>query len=283
MLRLVHDVERLVDDNAFWVALVLAIVGYGVLWVRTRSGRAAPGSALVAVVASLVGLRVADRFTVALVVGSVLLVAGEWLARGSEWWSRALWLLPGALVVGAALPDGWPLWTRVVTTATAAIGGSLTAATSHATPRLAPAMFAVSAVGLYFCVPDTEAPAVILGALAVGSVLVLERRLQPAVGAAALAGLFAWVSAYGGLGRAGAVVGGVACLGALLLPIARVAPRSTWWMVTVLAVHIALVGYESRVAGAESSAWAAAALSVPAFAIAAAVLVVGSRRPATGS
>jgi len=281
MLRLVHDVEHLVDDNAFWVALVLATFGYSVVWVRARSGRADPGPAVVAVVGSLVGLRIADRFAVALVVGLVVLLGGEWLGRRAGCWTRALWLLPGAVVVGAALPDVWPLWMRIVTTATAAVGGSLTVATNRAAPRLVPALFAVAAVGLYFCVPDTEAPAAIVGALAVGCVLVLEPRLRTALGVAALTGLFAWATAYGGVGRPGSVVGGIACLGVLLLPIGRVAHHGTRWIVTLLAVQVALVAYESRVAGAESSAWAAAALSVPAFALAAGVLLVMSRRPST--
>src|SRR5262245_13773596 len=230
MLRLVHGVERLVDDNAFWVALALAIVGDGVVWVRARLGRAEPGPAVVAIVATLVGLRIADRFAVALVVGLVLLLGGEWLGRRTPWWTRAFWLLPGALVVASSLPDAWPFWMRVVTTATAAVGGTLAVATSLATPRLAPLLFAVAAVGLYYCVPDTEAPAAIVGALGVGCVFVLEPRLRAALGAAALTGLFAWVTAYGGVGRPGSVVGGVACLGVLLLPVWRAGPRGTRWI-----------------------------------------------------
>jgi hypothetical protein len=279
----VHGVEHLIDDNAFWVALVLAIVGDGVVSVRARSGRAEPGFAIVAVVASLVGLHIADRFAVALVVGLLLVLGGECCGRRAGCWTRALWLLPGALVIAAALPDGWPFWIRLVTTVAAAVGGSLTVATNVAAPRLVPALFAVTAVGIFYCVPDTEAPAAVVGALAVGCVLVLEPRLRTALGAAALTGIVAWVTAYGGMGRPGSVVGGIACLGVLLLPIGRVRHHSTRWIVPLLAVQVALVVYESRVAGAESSAWAAAALSVPAFVVAAGVLLLMGRRPLTGA
>src|SRR5262245_19812486 len=99
MLRPVHDVERLVDDNAFWIAFAVAALGSALVWMRARRGRTEPGPAFVAVVAGLVGLRVADRFEVGLVVGMAILIGGEWLCRQSRFCTRVLWLLPGALVV----------------------------------------------------------------------------------------------------------------------------------------------------------------------------------------
>src|SRR5262249_10879343 len=150
MLRLVYDVERLGDDNAFWGALVLAILGYGVGWGRARAAHPEPGPALGAGGARLAGLRVADRVALARRVGVVLLLGGEWIGRRAGCWTRAFWLLPGAVVIGAALPEGWPFWMRVVTSVTAVLGGSLTVATNAAAPRLVPALFAVGAVGLYF-------------------------------------------------------------------------------------------------------------------------------------
>lgn len=289
MLRPVHDLEHLVESSGFWVALVLAAVGCGAVWVGLRAGTRTPDVALVAVVAGLVGLGVADQLPVALVVGLALLAGGELLAGDEGWCRRTLWLVAGAVVVGASLPAGWPFWMRAVAAAVAALGGSLTVATNRAAPRVTPALFAISAVGIYFCVPDTESAAVLVGALVVGAAWIFVPRARAAVGVSALTGLLAWVAADGGVGRAGSVVGGVACLGVLLLPIARASPMTRplpprgWRLVTLLGVQAALVAYESRVAGAEAGGGAALALSVPAFALAAAALLLLDRRRAPGS
>ncbi len=282
MLRPVHDLEHLVESSGFWVALVLGVVGCGVVWALLRTGKPTPDLAVVGVVAGLVGLRVADQLPVALVVGLALLAGGEWLARGVGWCRRALWLVPGAVVVGASLPDGWPFWMRVVATAAAAIAGSLAVATNRDAPRLVPPLFAISAVAVYFCVPDTEASVVLVGALLAGAVWIVVPRARASVGVGSLTGLFAWVAVDGGVGRPGSVIGGVACLGVLvLLPLVR---RPRWTaraLVVVLLVQVALVVYESRVAGAESSGWAALALSAPAFVAATAALLVIRGRAAT--
>jgi hypothetical protein len=255
-----------------------------VVWVRLRRGSATPGVAVVAVVAGLVGLRVADQLHVALVVGLVLLAGGEWLARDVGWCRRALWLVPGAVVVGASLPDGWPLWMRVLAVAAAAVGGSLAVATDRAGPSVTPALFAIGAVGVYFCVPDTETAAVLVGALLAGTAWLFVSRARAAVGVSALTGLFAWIAVDGGVGRPGSVVGGLACLGlVLLLPVTRALPRRRSWLVVLLVLQAALVAYESRVAGGETRGWAALALTVPAFVLAAAVLLLIDRRRAAGS
>ena len=233
-----------------------------------------------AVFACLVGLRVEHRLPVPLVVGLALLLLGEWLTRHEPAWARVVGSVPGALVVGAALPDGWPFWIRAVVVVSTVVGGGLVAQADVVAPRVVPALLAIGAVGVYLCVPDTEAPKALLGALLAGALVGLEPRIQAALGTTALTGLFVWTSGYGGLGRPGSVVGGVACLGVLLLvPLVRwrSSPRAA--VVVLVVVQCALVVYVSRVAGFEDSAWSALALCIPAFAIAGVVLAVTISRP----
>jgi len=279
MLRPVHDVENVVNDAAFWTALVIAAVGVALVVVRARHRHVEPGGAVVVVLAALVGLRVEHRLPAPLVVGLALLLLGEWLTRDESGWARVVGSVPGALVVGAALPDGWPFWIRVVVVGSTVVGGGLVRQADRVAPRLVPPLLAIGAAGVYLCVPDTEAPKALLGALAAGAFVGLEPRLRATLGATTLTGLFVWIAGYGGLGRPGSVVGGIACLGVLLvMPLVRWRSSSRIAVVVLVVVQCALVAYASRVAGFEDSAWTALALCIPAFAIAAVVLTVSLRR-----
>ena len=124
---------------------------------------------------------------------------------------------PGALVLGAALPDGWPFWIRTVVSVSAVVGGLLVQDADRALPRPMPLLLAIGALGVYLCVPDTEAPKALLGALLAGAVIGLVPRLRASLGVTMVTGLFVWVVGVGGLGRPGSVVGGIACLGVLVL------------------------------------------------------------------
>jgi hypothetical protein len=274
MLRAVRELESVLGDGGFWTALLVGIVGAAFVWARLRRGVHEPGIAVLAAVACLLGLWVDERLPAALVVALALLVAGEWWSRARRSVARAVATIPGALVLAVALPDGCPFWIRAVVVAVTVASSVLVERTQRALPRLVPVLFAIGAVGVYFCVPDTEAPKALLGALVAAAALGLEPRLRPALGAPALAGLFVWVGAVGGIGRPGSVVGAVACLGVLVLvPLVR---RSVHTLL-VVALQCALVLYSSRVAGLEQSAWTAFALCVPAFVAAGALLVVADR------
>jgi hypothetical protein len=274
MLRPVHDVENVLDDAAFWVALVVGGIGVLFVWVRVRRGAREPGVAIAVAIGSLAGLRVDHRLPAPLVVGVVLVALGEWLARDRATRERVLSAIPGAVVLGAALPDGWALWIGVLVAVAAVVGGVLVDAVDRGMPRVLPVLLAVGAVGVYFCVPDTEAPKALLGALLAGTMIVLEPRLGHALGHVTVTGLFVWVAAYGGVGRPGSVVGGVACLGlVLLIPLVRWSRATPARTALLVVTQCALVVFESRVAGFEHSAWSALALSIPAFVLAAAVLV----------
>jgi hypothetical protein len=212
------------------------------------------------------------------VVAIGLLAFGECLARDASWSARLIALAPGALVLGAALPDGWPFWIRVVVTGATAAGGLLTVDTDQRVPRLTPLLLLVGAVGVYVCVPDTEAPKALLGALVAAAVIGLEPRLRHLVGYASVVGLFVWIAAYGGLGRAGSVVGGIACLGVVpLIAVVRWSAATRGRVAILVATQVALVLFVSRVAGLEDSAWDAAGLVAIAFAVAALVLLLSGR------
>src|SRR6476659_6627585 len=112
MLRPVHDVEIVVSEAAFWVALGLGAVGALVVWFRLRAAHLEPGVIVVATAACCVGLRIEHRLPAPLVVGLALLLIGDCMTRALPWSSRAVGVVPGALVLGAALPDGCPFWIR---------------------------------------------------------------------------------------------------------------------------------------------------------------------------
>jgi hypothetical protein len=273
MLRPVHDIENVLGDAAFWTAFVIAAVGILVMWLRLRRSEAEPGVWFVVVVATFAGLRAAHRLPDPLLAAVLLLALGEHLARDLSMRARTVALAPGAVVLGASVPEAWPSWIRIVAMIGALAGGVLGVDADRRAPRLVPLLLAVGAVGVYLCVPDTEAPKAMLGALLGAAVLGLEPTLRYRCGVSAVVGLFVWVSAFGGLGRPGSVVGGLACLGVvLLIPIVRWSTTNRVLVALLVGVQVGVVLYVSRVAGFEESAWAAAGLAAAALAIAGVVL-----------
>ena len=103
MLRPVHDLENVLDDAAFWVALVIGGIGVLVVWVRVRQGAREPGVAIALAIGCLAGLRVDQRLRAPLVVGVVLIALGEWLAHDRATRERVLPAIPGAVVLAAAV------------------------------------------------------------------------------------------------------------------------------------------------------------------------------------
>jgi hypothetical protein len=263
MLRPVNDV---LGDTGFRVALATGVVLVASTWLLTRARRRVPGYAFVAVVAMLVGLRADEHVPAALVLGVALLLVGELLSekRGS-WILRFGFLVPGAWVLGASLPDGFAVELRSVAVVATVVAAPLVVGTVARAPRLAAVLFAISAVGVYLCVPDTEQAAVLMGALVAAAALAVDPDLRAAPGIAPLTGVFVWTVAIGGHGREGSVVGGLACLGVLVLvPLVgwgRTVRSAPW----VLALgQLAYVVFVARVAGFRTGAGAAIALALPA-------------------
>jgi hypothetical protein len=135
---------------------------------------------------------------------------------------------------------------------------------------LLPPLLAVTAAGIWACVPDVEGPLVLLGASLLLPLLGWPSPLAArwpglaafgTAGSVAMAAVLVWVVATGGVGRPGSVVGGLACLGLLAvepavrrldvhrrspLELLEQRPGLTW---TAVAAHLLLVGIASRVTG----------------------------------
>jgi hypothetical protein len=215
--------------------------------------------------------------------------------------------LAAATVAGLAVTGapagralGWPALAAIAAAVAAALG-----AFDRRWGRLGlpPALLAVTAAGIWACVPDVEGPLVLLGAVLPVALLgrpgPLAARwpgLAPfgAAGSAAVAAVLVWVVATGGAGRPGSVVGGLACLGLLLVePAVRLLdprrrspldpvedrPGLAW---AALAAQLVLAGFASRVAGRPEQAAAALGLAALGLGPALAAGAVLARRARAG-
>lgn len=200
--------------------------------------------------------------------GVAVLLAGAGLLAFALRGVGPSWVAPAALVVALAAAVALPDFDR-----------------RRRDPALGPLLYAVSALGVYFTVPDTE-EAVVLAAVAVPvGVLALPFgvRLGPR-GAAAAGGLLVWVVGVGGRGREGSVVGGLCCLGLLAVEPATAWLRRSlgqraglraWFAVLVYAsiVHAAAVLVASRWAGLHRGPYDALAIAAPTLLAAAALAI----------
>ena len=202
-------------------------------------------------------------------------VAGSWMGVGPL--LSMLLAVPGAwLVVFRGAP---PLagWLRLLTMTAVVAGGWLLADVDRRWGRagFVPVLLAVSVAGVYATVPDTEQA---LAALGVALPLALLGWPRPLAslgqgGAYVAAGTLVWVVSAGGVGRASSVIGGVACLGLLVVePLARglhpdrrsvvdCLPSGRWGPPAVTTLHLSLVYPAARVVGLRPSVTQAAILA----------------------
>lgn len=307
-------VELLVEDagfrNGWWCGLVATVVALLVATACRRwhpATRAVPVAALAAVAATLVAL---DRTgpsvlsTAALVRGMVVVTllpaTGATITGllGYERWTPAVALaaaVPGAVILGgAAGPNDTLWWIPAFLVGTTLIGGTLLVDydTANTGSGLAPILLAMTALGAWTTVPDTEQILVVAGVFLPIALLGLPiTRITEGAGAYGVVGLITWVATVGGRGRPGSVIGAVACLGILLAePIARrvwrgraVIPRhaATARGLGALVVHAVVVLLAARVAGFVRPADTALGLSavVLLLGVAAMVLVLRPPRP----
>jgi hypothetical protein len=228
----------------------------------------------------------------------VLLAIGGFFAEITPWPLLAVvFTVPGSVVLATSsgLPD--IAWIRIFVAATAVIGGVLAADFDKRYRRqgLALPLFAISAVGIYYTVPDTEQALVLL---AVALVMVVSAWPVPLAslgfsGAFASVGLLAWAVAEGGIGRHASVIGGIACLALLVAePLSRVGRSrrgsSSIWGSTVWStpaagmVQLVFVAFGSRVVGLRASVTEAAGLAILELAVAMATIrAMAKRAPAT--
>jgi hypothetical protein len=204
----------------------------------------------------------------------LLWIAGEIGARTSLPLGAPAAVAGGFALVTAA--DRPSIWVAALLVLGPGVAGVAVAAFDRraAHTGLAPQLLAVSILGLYACVPDTELVLAFLGA-AVPLLLLTWPRVVARLGAGgsyAAIGLFLWIATVGGSGRPGSIVGAVAALGLLVAePAGRLfATRSAGRLsvVALLVVRVVLALYAARVAGRVEAPAVAAALALP-------VVVVG--------
>ncbi len=223
-----------------------------------------------------IGLTVGRRF--GLTFGVTSLAFGGWLARPPHDSMRVVfgWMLLVAGAVLIAFRGGLPdiAWVTVLAPLLILGGGAALASWSDKLPQdvLGP-MISISAFGIWATVPDTEAARALLGVslpMALGTVPPVRATLTYA-GAFPVVALLVWATAVGGEGRPASIIGGWACLGALLiLPLHRGSLRSWLEARPVLAVllHALFVTVASRIIGLWESV-GLATVAVLAFGIAA--------------
>jgi hypothetical protein len=276
---MLRGVRSVLGDDGFRLALVLSTIGVCVVVVVANRIQTNIGFAIVVLVAAAVALRVELHVVLRLPLALLALgFAGRPVGEQRDRLIRFALLVLGALLLVSTL-HGAPGWMRVLAfvgaIASVPFGESVDA---HA-PRLLPLLLFATAVGIYACVPDTETPKVLLGALVPTLFLAIDPDTRGAAPTGALFGLMVWTAVLGGHGRPGAVIGGLACFGVLFaLPWLRARWDTPPAVVTLLVVQAAVVLWVSRVAGLRDSALLALVLALPALALAGAVLwfAVGS-------
>jgi hypothetical protein len=312
---------HVVSSRAFAVGLIygaFAFLGTGVYAALRRSAREGGGITFAAAVLlgarGLYGVRVVPN---GLIASILLLAIGGAIAQRMQPRAWAPWytgflrstaaLAPGAFFLAATFPLATPSWLRF-----AAALGALVAGTAaidfdaEQGPRGAPfALLAASAAAVYYIVPDTELPLVMVGcALPLVFISLPQplRRLGPA-GTAAAMGVYSWVVVVGARGRPGAAVAGIAALGLFLVePLARRVPPppepfrrrhrrgdkkpADSWLFVIGVALIAQFGlgvFCAKIAGREMSPMTAMVMCVPALvllgAAAPALLPLKRRRP----
>ena len=206
-------------------------------------------------------------------IGAVLAVAGAWV-----------------IATDTALPA--ILWIRVAIAATTVLGGILLADLDRRwrNSALAVPLVVVAVAGVFGAVPETTQAAVLLASAAP---LTLLARPWPvaSIGAPwafATVGLIAWTAAAGGIARPPSIIGGLGCLGLIIVePLVRTLDPIGEGTLDVLPARLRIVGAIAaqvtlacicaRVAARSSSVVLATAMTTGANVAAAAMLAGGLR------
>ena len=153
--------------------------------------------------------------TGALSVGAIAICGWKRLRAWSVWLSA-----PAALAVGTTAPHREE-WVPLLVAAFVWRGAVSMARFDEesAGSGVVPALFGISAVGAFICLPDTEQiTSLAVVAVVMAIVAVAEPRVAfGRAGSMALVGLFGWIAAAGGIGRPAATIGALGSLGVLLL------------------------------------------------------------------
>jgi hypothetical protein len=289
----------------------LTALGFAIgLLAVERGRRVLPVGGLFVAIGFVAGARQSPHLPVAVPLGLALLAAGG-LVTGRLARRRAAFTpvgialaTPGAIVLATHLraqsahPHANAAWIAPLVGCSVAVAGPLVASFDRRFgPRGWPmVLYAITALGVYTTVPDTERALVLVGVSLPLALLGWPFALASlgSAGAYAAVGALVWVGATDGRGRQTAIIGAIACLGLLVLePAARllrgrratvlaVLPRSVWAVIPVAVVHLALVYVAARVAGLRHAIGAATAIVVLESVIALAVLFLCEPPPGAG-
>jgi hypothetical protein len=212
-------------------------------------------------------------------------------------------LVPPLLVVpGAALlsfgPGGGvpgPTWVHVMVVAAVPVASAALSDFDRRWGRLALPLLVLTAGGIYATTPDTEQILVVLGAtLGVTAVGWWPALSVGPVAVPALAGLVVWTVAVDGRGRHSAIVGGLACLGIIVVeplaaalgagwrPPALGRLRAGWAPAVALGAQAGMVAVASRLAGLRTSTPEAVAIVLPLLVLGTAALVAFGSKGRSG-
>jgi hypothetical protein len=273
---------RLPEFSAgLWAAGLAVAGGLVIAGVYRRSGTRAPApvGALLVLTAAM-AYQYTGHLLPRLAAGLVLLLLGGLIADKAvpSLLGRALLLVPGAAVLATmpALEPLVPIWVLCLMGLATAVGGALAADADEHAARFGagPVCMAVTVVGVYFTVPDTDLALVLLPLIPAVALLawpVALTRLGTG-GSAGVVGLLLFVVVVGGRGRLSAVVGGAACLSLLVAePIARALRRGRSVLdrlpstpaagVVIGLAQLGVVSVESRVAGLRPDVVSAAVIA----------------------
>lgn len=289
----VLDAEEFQAGVQTGVAALLLAVVLGIVWHAWRHRRLPAGGLLFATAGLLALEQHLDlRDEVPIGVGLLALAGLTGDVFHTPLALRALLSLPGAWLLGFGTEVAIVDWVPYAVTATIVVGGTAASDLDRRwrDPSVACGLLAITVIGVYLTVPDTEAPlSLLVPAVLLALVAWPAGRLRMGSGGSyAAVGLLAWATAFGGIGRVGSIVGGLASLGLLLVePAARVIarfrgpllPRPGFGAVVVVGTaQAALVLVTSRVAGFRRDGADAALLAGVALVGATIVAVLAARR-----
>lgn len=227
------------DARTGLVIGVVAAVVLGLASLRTRDGRHLflpewmpdLGGALLAVGALVALVRVGRAGPLVVAAVFLLLVSGLLLdATPTPPWVQAPMAVPGAVMLAIAIPST-PAWAVVVIPIVVILVGMTSQVIDPPNAPGAPGLvlFGVAITAIFFAVPDTEE---ILAVLTVAAPVTAVAWLLPQArlggGAPALAGVVLFATATGGFARPASIVGGIGCLGLLVvLPLVQTRAGTT--------------------------------------------------------
>lgn len=286
------------------VALAIGIL-VGVAW-RWRLRRPAPVAGLLFAVGALVALDRTGQLPANLALAIGALAAAGLVVEVTGW--PPLFAIPLAgpgtwlLIERTGVPDPGIDWIRWLVPVVVVLACAAMIDFERATAELAlgPAMAALTIVGLYGCMPDTESARALLGVMVPLALLGWPARLANLGGAGgcALVGLLAWSASVSGVPSSSSIVGALGSLALFVVlpiadrlrrargPLAKARPQHIVVPVVAFA-HATAASLTSRLAGLDRNPTTAAIECVIILALAGLYLVrsdtLRPRRVRTGS